>query len=280
MSARPVLLAGAGGPVGRAIAAAFRLGGAEVVLTSRSSRPGMLALDTDDPGSVRDLLTEVRPSTVVFLARPADPSPAELDGVMAAAARFMAECERVGVGRVLLASSAAVYGTDARTPRRETDPAPAPSPYAQLKLRAERGFAEAAGDRVAFLSLRIFNIYGPGMASSLVNRLALGEGPVVEDTDVFVRDYIHVDDVAHAFLAAAATRTAGIVNIGTGRAISNRALLAMAPGAPFQVHPEPSRWSYSVADVSRAAGDLEFTARITLEAAIADPARHLRGVHA
>lgn len=276
-----VLLVGASGPLGRAVAGELTARGQDVTRASRSAA-GSAQLDVTDTPQVRRVLDRVRPSAVVYLARPG------LDGAGDVAARvdcdidslraFAAECAQYGVQRVIFASSAAVYGTSSPNPRSETDAVVGDSAYATLKLRSEAVLAEAAvAGGFTAISLRIFNVYGAGFSSSLVNRLMGGQGvsPLVHDTVNFVRDYIHASDVARAFAIGLedSARDSVVLNVGTGLGTTNRTLLKLCPQAVYQTFGEPEVASFSIADTFHIRSLWGFEPRVTLESAIFDPDR-------
>ena len=115
-------------------------------------------------------------------------------------------------------------------PTDETKPVDIASIYALTKYVQERScqiFGAAYG--VEVISLRLFNVYGPGQALSnpytgvLANfgaRLLHGEPPLVFEDGRQKRDFIHVRDVARAFhLAMQSPFAAGhTINIGSGHA--------------------------------------------------------------
>ena len=279
-----VLLVGASGPLGRAMAGELTAWGHEITRTSRSNAAadGSARLDATDTPQVRQILDRVRPSAVVYLARPAlddaDDVADQVDSDIDALRSFVAECARHGVQRVVFASSAAVYGTSSPSPRSETDALVGDSPYAALKLRSEAVLAEAAAsDGFTAISLRIFNVYGAGFSNSLVNRLAgdWGTPPLVHDTVNFVRDYIHASDVARAFALGLGAPGAhsGILNVGTGLGTTNHALLKLCPRAVYEDSGEPELASFSIADTSHIHSLWGFEPRVTLESAIRQPDR-------
>jgi UDP-glucose 4-epimerase len=143
----------------------------------------------------------------------------------------------VGVGRVVLISSGAVYGDHAVQPLRE-DSSPDPhSPYAVSKLAAEF-YVRTIGDLwgIETVSLRVFNAYGPGQHLPASHppvipnflRQAVRNGTLVVHGDGNqTRDYVFVDDVVDAMVAAATAPTVdrSVINVGSGTETSLRELV-------------------------------------------------------
>ncbi len=124
-----------------------------------------------------------------------------------------------GFGKVIYASSVAVYGDRTSKPHRVRDPVDGDSFYTRTKISCEKVVLRAGG-----VVARISNIYGPGMASNnVVSKLLSqipGEGPVrVWDTNP-VRDFIWIDDVAQALMVMACSAQKGVYNVGSGTGTS------------------------------------------------------------
>ncbi|MFG2597237.1 UDP-glucose 4-epimerase GalE [Streptomyces sp. NPDC048462] len=154
-----------------------------------------------------------------------------------------------GVDRLVFSSSAAVYGMPDVTLVTEDTPCAPMSPYGETKLVGEwliHAAARAHGLRCA--SLRYFNVAGaasPELADAGVfnlipmvfERLEAGLGPRIFGDDyatpdgTCVRDYIHVEDIASAHLAAAhrledaEPGTDLTLNIGRGEGSSVREMV-------------------------------------------------------
>jgi UDP-glucose 4-epimerase/UDP-arabinose 4-epimerase len=160
--------------------------------------------------------------------------------------RLLDAAIRAGVSNVVFSSSCSVYGTPSSVPVDETQAIQPESVYADTKAVVERMLAwygEAHGLRS--VSLRYFNAAGASFDSRLgedwahalnlipvaIKALLTGGEPLHVFGDDYptpdgtcVRDYIHVDDLAAAHIAAidhlAASRHIGgsttAVNVGTG----------------------------------------------------------------
>ena len=134
----------------------------------------------------------------------------------------------VGVRRVVLASSGAVYGDQGVQPLSESATPDPRSPYAVSKLAAEfyvRTIGTLWG--IETVSLRIFNAYGPGQHLPASHppvvpyflRQALRNGTLVLHGDgAQTRDYLFVDDVVSAMVAASTAPgvTGLVINVGSG----------------------------------------------------------------
>lgn len=137
---------------------------------------------------------------------------------------------RLGLKRLVYASSAAVYGDVHRLPVRENQPLHPISPYGLEKLTTERYaalYTQLYG--LSILGLRYFNIYGSrqppaspysGVISKFVQCFRDGTPPTVFGDGRQTRDFIYVKDVAAANIAALDHPFKGVCNIGTGRSVS------------------------------------------------------------
>ena len=149
----------------------------------------------------------------------------------------------VGVRRVVLASSGAVYGDLAEQPLKESVTPSPRSPYAVSKLAAEYYVRTIGGLwGIETVSLRIFNAYGPGQHLPASHppvvphylKQALRGGSLIAHGDGSqTRDYVYVDDVISGMIAAAtAPNINGLtINIGSGKETSVRDLIKAVQNA-------------------------------------------------
>ncbi|HHW76937.1 MAG TPA: NAD-dependent epimerase/dehydratase family protein [Xanthomonadaceae bacterium] len=168
--------------------------------------------------------------------------------------------------RLVFASSAAVYGTTAALPNRESVTPQPQSPYAAAKLAAEvmlLGYAASYG--LEAVCLRYFNVYGPrqdpgspysGVLSIFTDRFRRGLPVTVYGDGEQTRDFVSVRDVARANGEAllATEIVSGRYNVCTGRAVSLNRVLAiyreLFPGAP------PAEYAAArIGDIRHSLGD-------------------------
>jgi UDP-glucose 4-epimerase len=142
----------------------------------------------------------------------------------------------VGVKRVVLISSGAVYGDQPEQPMRE-DAIPNPrSPYAVSKLAAEY-YVRTIGSLwgIETVALRGFNAYGPGqpipaahppVVPHFLRQAVRGGTLVIHGRGDQTRDFIYLDDVVEAMVAAATVPTIDrrVINVGSGVPTSIRTL--------------------------------------------------------
>lgn len=199
-----------------------------------------------------------------------------------------------GVKRVVLASSAAVYGDNPNLPLQETQPPQPISPYGLDKLYAEKaGELYHALFGMQVVALRYFNVYGPrqrpdspysGVISIFMDAVSGGRPVTVYGDGEQSRDFVHVYDVVQANLLAMQSSLAGchVFNVGAGASVSLKGLLDLVwdvAGRKTDVSyapPRPKDIRHSRADIGRAGAMLGYRPRRALREALASlmVARH------
>jgi nucleoside-diphosphate-sugar epimerase len=190
---------------------------------------------------------------------------------------------RKHVRRVVFSSSCAVYGDDRRLPKRE-DMNPKPmSPYAVQKLAAE-SYAKVFYDLYGLETpvLRYFNVYGPrqnpsspysGVISIFMTKALQNNPAVIYGDGNQSRDFIYVQDVVRANLAAASIENAGgqVFNIGSGSSVTiNRLWEAICDLCGHRLEPQysdkrPGDIIQSVAGVDKAKALLGFESEVAFK---------------
>ena len=130
--------------------------------------------------------------------------------------------------RVIYASSAALYGDLASTPRRPGDPIQTNDVYTRVKALGESAVLKHSGGVV----VRLANLYGPKMSPgnvmSTILRQIPGVGPLYVRDGTPVRDFLWVHDAAAAIARMVFADASGIYNVGTGKGVSVSELAALA----------------------------------------------------
>jgi UDP-glucose 4-epimerase len=199
------------------------------------------------------------------------------------------------VRRLIYASSSSVYGETEQAINRERDPPNPQSPYAVTKLPGEHYCRVwTALGRLATVSLRYFNVFGPGQHPeskyaaafpAFVTALASGHPPELHWDGEQSRDFTYVDDVARANVLAAGAddRTDGqVMNIGAGSPRTvNDVLRAVsdAVGAwidPVSLPKRPGDVRHTHADIEKARTLLGWEPQANWDEAVRATVRGLR----
>lgn len=136
-----------------------------------------------------------------------------------------------GVKKVILSSSAAVYGDNPELPKKvEMNPEPK-SPYGITKLDGElysKMYEEQFG--LKYVCLRYFNVFGPRQSTEnayaaavpiFIKKAIKNEDIIIYGDGEQTRDFIFIDDVVKAnVLAAKKENVSGVFNIACGKSIS------------------------------------------------------------
>lgn len=190
------------------------------------------------------------------------------------------------VGRVVFASSCAVYGDDP-TPKKAETIIPKPlSPYAVTKMIGEhycRVFHEIYG--LSAVSLRYFNVYGPyqdpksdyaAAIPKFIEKLQRDKPPTIYGDGRQTRDFVFVEDVVAANISAAEKKSIDgqIINIASGKdttinAIVTKLIKLFKSGVkPVYEEERKGEIKYSLADITKAGKLLGYKPKFDLESGL------------
>lgn len=193
---------------------------------------------------------------------------------------------RNNVGLVVHTSTSEVYGTARTVPISESHPLQGQSPYSATKIGADKiaeSFHLSFG--LPVVTVRPFNTYGPRQSARAVIPTivtqALADEPIRLGNIEPTRDLNYVADTVEGFIKAAESPKAvgEVINLGTGREISIRELVAailkvLGKDLPIitegeRVRPEKSEVERLCADASKARELLGWEPKHTLEEGLA-----------
>jgi UDP-glucose 4-epimerase len=251
-----------------------------------------VSVDIKSGGDIRDTqkLTEIfKGASYVFhtaalprvqysIEHPQETSDANIEGTLS----VLVAARDAGVSRVVYSASSSAYGDQKIMPLQEGMPANPISPYALQKHVGElycRLFAEVYG--LSTVSLRYFNVYGPGADPSGAYALAIAKflKQRQENTPITItgdgtqtRDFTHVKDVVRANILAATSEKAGkgeVLNIGAGRGVSMNEIAQLIGGPVEHIAPrlEPHD---TLANNSLARERLGWQPTVTIDEGIAE----------
>lgn len=174
---------------------------------------------------------------------------------------------------VVHTSTSEVYGTPQSLPIREDHPLRAQSPYAASKIAADK-LAESyvCSFGVPIVTLRPFNTYGPRQSAravlpTILTQLLAGRNPIRLGSLHPRRDLTFVSDTVDGFLRAGdcAAAIGRVVQLGTGRSVSVKELVALACGVVgrrVEVEVQPDRVRPDESEVQELLADNAYAKRL------------------
>jgi UDP-glucose 4-epimerase len=276
-----ILVTGGAGFIGSHLVDGFLREGHEVQVLDdlssgqRSNLPSAVPLhvmDIRDP-KVKDLFEQYRPEVLCHHAAQLDVRKSVADPMFDAdvnivgTLRLLEYCRSTNTRRVLFASTGgAIYGEQDEFPARDAHPERPVSPYGVAKLSVERylhfyrvqyGFQPAC--------MRYANVYGPrqnaqgegGVVAIFASMLLGGKTPTIYGSGEQTRDFVYVEDIVNANLAALKHNLVGSYNVGTSVETNVNqlyALMAKAVGTSSKANysaARPGETQRSVLDASK-----------------------------
>jgi UDP-glucose 4-epimerase len=206
---------------------------------------------------------------------------------------LLESCHRVGVPKVVYASSSSVYGDTDRLPMHEDAVCLPVSPYGVTKLAGEhlcRLYHKNHG--VPTVALRFFTVYGPRQRPDMafhrfVRTMMEGRELPVYGAGDQTRDFTFVDDIVDGILAAARQgRDGAVYNLGGGARVTLLEAIReieAASGLEARLHGEGTQAGdvrHTWADLGRAADELGYAPKVPLREGLRREAEWLRALGA
>lgn len=195
---------------------------------------------------------------------------------------ILESCVKNKVKKIILASSASVYGNPSYLPMDEEHPFNNTTAYGAAKIATEEMIkAFRAMYRLNYVVLRYFNIYGPRMDINGVytevlikwlDKIDKNESPIIHGDGKQALDFIYIKDIVEAnILALESERNEGVYNVGTGKSTSLKELLDMLlelTGSNlkpiFQASVKRPYVQKREADITKVKDDLKFSSKFTI----------------
>jgi UDP-glucose 4-epimerase len=149
---------------------------------------------------------------------------------------ILTACEKHRVKKLIVASSAAVYGESLPnlklTEKSQTNPI---SPYGESKVKMEHEIREfESKHEISCIILRFFNIYGigqspeyAGVITKFVERITQNKSLEIFGDGLQTRDFVAIDDVINSIHNAISFGKSGTYNIASGKIITIKELAEM-----------------------------------------------------
>lgn len=295
-----VLVTGGAGFIGSNICAALERAGADITVLDDLSSGHLSNLENLNrvnfiEGDIRDreaVRSAISGAEVVFhlaasvgnkrsIDHPSIDTSINVNGTL----NVLEEARAAAVRKVVVSSSAGIYGELKTLPITEDHPIEPLTPYGVSKLYTEKmalAFASIYG--IEAICLRYFNVYGPNQRFDaygnvipiFVFRALRGDPIAIFGDGSQTRDFVHVDDVVQANLNAALNHgVSGAFNIASGTQLGI-ADLAMAVNShldtPVPIEylgPRAGDVAHSLADVSAARGAFGFSPKVGMDEGLA-----------
>ena len=254
--------------------------------------------DLRDAPAMRGVMERERPEILVHLAAQMDVRHSVVDPAFDAQVNLVGFLNLMEAGRenglrrvVFSSTGGAIYGEQERFPCDEEHALRPVSPYGVAKLATEKYlFFYRTQYGIDYAALRYANVYGPrqdphgeaGVVAIFCGRILEGRPVSIYGDGGQTRDYVFVDDVVRANMAAVAGSASGAFNIGTGVETSVNQLyeaLAHSAGTSRPAEFAPARAGEqrrSVILAERAARELGWRPQVELSNGLAQTLRFFR----
>jgi UDP-glucose 4-epimerase len=188
-------------------------------------------------------------------------------------------CRKFKIKKLLYAASSSCYGIPKNYPTKETEKINPKFPYAVTKYLGEQLIIYWSKIfKVSFISLRLFNVYGPRSRTSgtygamfgtfLAQKLAKKPFTVVGDGNQS-RDFTYVSDVVKAFVLAAKSKLFNkIYNVGSNKMVKINKIISYLGGEHIKIPKRPGEPDITYADISLIQKELKWKPEVDIKEGI------------
>jgi len=188
-------------------------------------------------------------------------------------------CKKFKIKKLLYSASSSCYGIPKKYPTKESEKINPIFPYAVTKYLGEQLIVYWSKIyKINFISLRLFNVYGPRSRTSgtygamfgvfLAQKLSNKPFTMVGDGSQS-RDFTYVSDVAKAFIIAAKSKLVNkIYNIGSNKTVKVKKIIEYLGGNYVRIPKRPGEPNVTYADISNIKKDLKWKPKIHIQEGI------------
>ena len=178
------------------------------------------------------------------------------------------------VEKIVFSSSSAVYGENRNIPLKESEPFMPTSPYAATKASCElylNTFYESYG--IKYTALRYFNVFGPNqhknsqyaaVIPNFISSLLEGKQAEIYGDGEQTRDFIYVEDIVKANIAACKADYNGSINVASGKKITINQLYEIVKNT-LGSDLEPKYLPERLGDIKHSLADVENLEKIGIK---------------
>jgi len=188
-------------------------------------------------------------------------------------------CKKFNVKKLIYAASSSCYGIPKNYPTKETAKISPIFPYAVTKYLGEELIIYWSKIyKINFISLRLFNVYGPRSRTSgtygamfgifLAQKLANKPYTLVGN-GTQSRDFTYVSDVVDAFIKAAKSKVINkIFNVGSNKTVSVKKIIEYLGGSWINIPKRPGEPDITYANISQIKKYLKWSPKVDIQTGI------------
>lgn len=185
-------------------------------------------------------------------------------------------CKKFKVKKLLYSASSSCYGIPKKYPTKETEKINPIFPYAVTKYLAEQLIIYWSKIyNINFISLRLFNVYGPRSRTTgtygamfgvfLAQKLSKKPFTMVGNGNQS-RDFTYVSDVVNAFVMSAKSKLSNkIFNVGSNKTVKVKKIIEYLGGNYVKIPKRPGEPDITYADISNIKKNLKWEPKIDIK---------------
>lgn len=183
------------------------------------------------------------------------------------------------IKKLIYAASSSCYGIPKKYPTKESEKIDPKIPYAVTKYLGEELIVYWSKIyKINFISLRLFNVYGPRSRTSgtygamfgvfLAQKIASKPFTMVGDGSQS-RDFTYVSDVTRAFYLAAKSKFKNkIYNLGSNKTIQVKTIIKYLDGKHIRIPKRPAEPDITFANIKKIKKDIKWEPKIDIKQGI------------